>query len=283
MMRFGKKVCYLLASMIVMYSCDSNEHELEMNITNAVNVEENAMVNSILENILNEVEYNMLSIDNGTATKQDSIPFVKIADNNSQENTKTLSINYGQENSSDYLGKLKRGRITTQIEGVFKSEECCYTISFEQYYINNLNIAGTIKVDSRKSASSENLTFDVSFEEILFTDEKNNTYTLSGNLSREWIEGYETSDKHWDDQFFISGTTSGINSEGREYQSEILTALLVSHACEFIASGEVLFTAENESCTYSYGNGLCDNKGFFTKDGQQHPFEYGRYQFRYQK
>ncbi|RKE03567.1 hypothetical protein [Marinifilum flexuosum] len=283
MMRFGKKVCYLLASMLVMYSCNSNEHELEMNLTNAVNVEENAMVNSILENILNEVEYNMLSIDNGTATKQDSIPFVKIADNNNQENTKTLSINYGQQNSIDYLGKLKRGRITTQIEGEFKSEECCYTVSFEQYYINNLNITGSIKVDSRKSASSENLTFDVTFEEILFTDEKENTYSLSGKLSKEWIEGYETSNNHWDDQFFISGTTSGINSEGREYQSEILTPLLVSHACEFIASGEVLFTAENESCTYSYGNGLCDNKGFFTKDGQQYPFEYGRYQFRYQK
>lgn len=282
-MRFGKKVCYLLASMIVMYSCDSNEHELEVNITNAVNVEENAMVNSILENILSEVEYNMLSIDNGIATKQDSIPFVKIADHNSQENTKTLSINYGQENNSDYFGKIKRGRITTQIEGVFKSEECCYTISFEQYYINNLNIAGTIKVDSKKSASSENLSFNVSFEEILFTDEKNNTYTLSGNINREWIEGYETSDMHWDDQFFINGTTYGINSEGREYKSEILTPLLVSHACEFIASGDILFTAENESCTYSYGNGLCDNKGFFTKDGQQHSFEYGRYQFRYQK
>lgn len=282
-MRFGKKVCYLLASTIVMYSCDSNEHELEMNITNAVNVEENAMVNSILENILSEVEYNILRIDNGIATKQDSIPFVKIADHKGQENTKTLSINYGQENSSDYLGKLKRGRISAQIEGVFKSEECCYTISFEQYYINNLNIAGSIKVDSRKSASSENLSFDVSFEEIQFTDEKDNTYTLSGNINREWIEGYETSDKHWDDRFFINGTTYGINSEGREYKSEILTPLLVSHACEFIASGEVLFTAENESCTYSYGNGLCDNKGFFTKDGQQYPFEYGRYQFRYQK
>jgi hypothetical protein len=254
-----------------------------MNITNAVNVEENAMVNSILENILNEVEYNMLSIDNGIATKQDSIPFVKIADNNNQENTKTLSINYGQQNSSDYLGKLKRGRITTQIEGEFKSEECCYTVSFEQYYINNLNITGSIKVDSRKSASSENLTFDVTFEEILFTDEKENTYTLSGKLSREWIEGYETSNKHWDDQFLISGTTSGINSEGREYKTEILTALLISRACEFIPSGEVLFTAENESCIYNYGNGLCDNKGFFTKNGQQNQFEYGRYEFRYQK
>ena len=282
-MRIGKKLCYLLVVMIVIYSCDTNEHELEMNITNTVNVEENAMVNSILENILNEVEYNMLSIDNSITTKQDSIPFIKVANNNNKENTKTLSINYGQENGSDFLGKLKRGCINTQVEGEFTNVECCYTVSFEQYYINNLNISGTIKVSSQKSVANENLIFNVLFEQIIFTDEKNNIYTLNGNLNREWIEGYESTNNHWDDQFLISGTTSGINSEGRQYKSEILTPLLISHACEFIASGEVLFTVENEECTYNYGNNLCDNKGFFTKEGQQNQFEYGRYQFRYQK
>jgi hypothetical protein len=281
-MRIRKGLCYFVASIIMFGSCDSTEHELEINIANPVNVEENAMVNCIIENILNEVEYNVLSIENGFTTKQDSLPQVKVVYNDNSDQASSVIIDYGSENRADYLGRLKRGKISTKLDGIISDKNCCLAIEFQHFYINNLNVSGHIELNGSGLSSNQNLQFEVIFNDLIFTDEKGNSYSLEGTKTREWIEGFETVDNPWDDQFLIGGITTGVNSEGREYKSEILTPLLISHACEFIPAGEVLFSLKNEECTYNYGSNLCDNKGFYIKEDEKIDFEYGRYQFRYQ-
>ncbi|WP_320019977.1 hypothetical protein [Labilibaculum manganireducens] len=83
-------------------SCSTSEEDMnmEIQITNSVNIEENAMVNCILEDLLCEVEKNVIATDYGTKTKdntkRDSIPVIKVSgDDEPQTSTKTISINYG--------------------------------------------------------------------------------------------------------------------------------------------------------------------------------------------
>lgn len=269
--------------MITFVSCDSNEHELEVNITNPVNIEENAMVNCILENILNEVEYNLLTVPQENQAKQDSLPLIKVSFTDNSKFAQSITIDYGTENSPDYLGKLKRGKIISSISGEFLSEQCCLHIEFDDFYINNLNISGLIEVNSEGFNADNKLSFEVLYNEIEFADQNGNLYSVSGQINREWIAGMETPLNPWDDQFFTSGTCEGQNSEDRQFKTEILTPLLISRACEFIPSGEIVFTVENDQTTYNYGDGLCDNKGVYIKDNKQLTFEFGRYEFRYQK
>lgn len=281
-MRAGKGLYYMLAIIFLMMACDTSKHELEIKTTNAVNTEENAMINCILENLLNEVEYNILSINTGIETKQDSFPKVKVNYGNSLNTTQSIIVDYGINYQLDYLGHEKKGKINTTISGEYTKANCIQIIHFEEFYFNNLKISGSIDLETLPFSESNNLRFSITYHDIKFESESGQTYTVNGSKTKEWIEGFDT-DNPWDDQFFISGTIFGVNSEKREYNAEILTPLLISRACEFITQGEINFSVENEQCIYNYGNGKCDNKGFFTSNEKTTNFEFGRYEFRYSK
>jgi len=280
-MSVRKAWCFIVAIAVLLVACDSSKQELDVQITNPVNIEENAMINSILENILNEVEYNILVADDGRNTKGDSVPSVKISRDESQDYPSSIILDYGTANQKDYLGREKRGRIYNDIEGRFSTSECTQEIRFEDFYINDLQISGAIVVQSSGYNESDNLSFAISYQDIVFESTNGKTYTISGSKTKEWVVGYDTPSNPWDDQFLVSGSCSGIDSEERAYHFELSTPLLISQSCEFILSGEVAFTVENDSCTYSFGDGLCDNKGSYEVNGNRKNFEFGRYTFRY--
>ncbi|PKQ65851.1 hypothetical protein BZG02_02275 [Labilibaculum filiforme] len=268
-------------------SCSNSEEEMnmEMQITNSVNIEENAMVNCILEDILSEVEKNVIFADNNTNiasnTKQDSIPMIKISgDEKYRSSTKTISIDYGSNNQVDHLGRHKRGQIHNEITGRYLTNGTRQNIRFEDFCINDIKIEGKIEIISNGFNDYEQLSFTISYDSILLVSENGLKYSISGTKTKEWISGYDTPEDLWDDQFLIYGECHGINSENREYNSKISTPLLISRACEFILSGETEFQVETETIFYNFGDGMCDNKGYYTQNGEVTNFEFGRYSFR---
>ena len=268
------------------FACSTQEDEMDMEIqtTNPVNIEENAMVNCILEDLLCEIEKNVIQADYGTNikdnTKRDSFPLIKIQQGESEITLTTLSIDYGNSNQIDHLGRLKRGKITTQIKGRYSQNQSEQKIQFNNFHINEMKIDGLVLITSNGYNEYDQPNFSISYDSLVFTCNSGLTYSISGNKSKEWIEGFETPENPWDDQFLISGDSYGVNSENREYQSKILTPLLISRACEFILSGETEFTIEDESAIYNFGDGLCDNKGSYIRNNEKHQFEFGRYTFR---
>lgn len=271
-------------------SCATSEDEMnmEIQITNAVNVEENAMVNCILEDLLCEVEKNVIAADYGTntkdITKRDSIPAISVADNeDSQTSTKTISIDYGLSNHTDHLGRLKRGQIHNEITGRYTTSQTRQFIQFQDFCINDMKIEGSIKIISNGFNEFDQLSFTISYDSIVFTSANGLQYSISGTKTKDWVEGYSTLENPWDDQFLISGECYGINSENREYTSKISTALLISRSCEFILSGETEFQVEDETVFYNFGDGMCDNKGFYIRNNETTNFEFGRYSFRQKK
>ncbi len=271
-------------------SCATSEDEMnmEIQITNAVNIEENAMVNCILEDLLCEVEKNVIAADYGTntkdITKRDSIPAISVADNeDSQTSTKTISIDYGSSNHTDHLGRLKRGQIHNEISGRFTTSQARQFIQFQDFCINDMKIEGSIEIISNGFNEFDQLSFTISYDSIVFTSANGLQYSISGTKTKDWVEGFSTPENPWDDQFLISGECYGINSENREYTSKISTALLISRSCEFILSGETEFQVEDEIALYNFGDGMCDNKGFYIRNNETTNFEFGRYSFREKK
>lgn len=280
-MRAGKGLCYIVAAILLYSSCDSSEHELDVKITNSVNIEENAMINCIMENITNEVEFSLLNPVSNENFEKDSIPTIKVSQNSSQDDSKNMLIDYGISNQVDYLGHLKRGKIYSEISGDIAAAQSTQLIYFDEFYINDLKISGNIEIRTVGFSSNNCLCFDIIYDNIEFESESGKTYTVNGSKTREWIQGYDTQEYLWDDVFLVNGYLSGINSEERNYTLEIISPLLVSHSCEFITQGEVSFIVEKEKSIYNFGDGKCDNKGFFTRNGEQSKFEFGRYDFRY--
>jgi len=282
-MRAGKGLCYIIAAILLYTSCDSSEHELDVKITNSVNIEENAMINCILENITNEVENSILRGISDKNLETDSIPTVKLSNDDSQSNKQYMLIDYGISNQIDYLGHAKRGRICSELSGGITTAQSTQSIHFEEFYINDLNITGQIEIQTIGFNSNNCLCFDITYDNIKFASKSGKTYTVNGNKTKEWIQGFETQEYLWDDIFLVNGFLSGINSEERNYTAEITSPLVVSHSCEFISEGEISFVVEKEKSIYNFGEGKCDNKGFFTRNGEQSNFEFGRYEFRYDK
>lgn len=272
--------------LLVATSCSDSEEEMNMEIqlTNSVNIEENAMINCILEDILCEVEKNAIMADNGTNikdnTKSDSIPSIKVDRESAQSNRTKISIDYGSSNQLDHLGRNKRGKITNHISGRFLHSQALQKIEFIDFHINGMKIEGEIDIECLGYNESDQPSFSISFEDVLFIAENGLSYSISGSRTKEWVEGFNTPEDPWDDQFFITGDSYGINSEEREYRSKISTALLISRACEFILSGETEFEIDEEMAIYNFGDGLCDNKAFYTKKNKKTLFELGRYSFR---
>ncbi|WP_461632072.1 hypothetical protein [Labilibaculum euxinus] len=276
---------FLIISGIISCSTSEEDMNMEIQITNSVNIEENAMVNCILEDLLCEVEKNVIATDYGTKskdnTKRDSIPVIKVSgDNEPPTSTKTISINYGSSNHTDHLGRLKRGQIHNEISGRYMTNQTLQSIHFEEFCINDLKIEGRIEITSNGFNEFDQLSFTISYDNIVFTSSNGLQYSISGTKTKEWIDGYSTPENPWDDQFLVSGECHGINSENREYHSKISTPLLISRSCEFILSGETEFQVENESVFYSFGDRMCDNKGYYIRNGKTNNFEFGRYSFR---
>lgn len=282
-MRAGKGLCYIVAVILLYSSCDSSEHELDVKITNSVNIEKNAMINCILESITNEVEFSLLNPVSNENLEKDSIPTIKVSQNGSQDDSKNMLIDYGTSNQIDYLGHLKRGKIYSEISGDITTAQSMQLIYFDEFYINDLNITGQIEIQTIGFNSNNCLCFDITYDNIKFVSKSGKTYTVNGNKTKEWIRGFETQEYLWDDIFLVNGFLSGINSEERNYTAEITSPLVVSHSCEFISEGEISFVVEKEKSIYNFGEGKCDNKGFFTRNGEQSNFEFGRYEFRYDK
>ncbi len=283
-MRTTRLFIWIFLLIGVACSTDEEVMDMEIQITNPLNIEENAMVNCILEDLLCEIEKNVIQADYGNNskdnTKSDSIPLVKIQQEASENSLTTLSINYGNTDQTDHLGRLKRGEIITQIKGRFSQNQSEQEIKFNNFYINKMKVDGSITIKSMGYNNYDQPSFSISYDSLLFTCESGLSYSIAGNKIKEWIEGFETPENPWDDQFLISGDTYGTNSENREYKSKILTPLLISRACEFILSGETEFTIEDEAVIYNFGDGLCDNKGSYIREDEKHQFEFGRYTFR---
>ncbi len=286
-MRTTRLIIWIFLLISIACSTQEDEIDMEIQITNPVNVEENAMVNCILEDLLCEIEKNVIQTDYGTNikdnTKNDSIPLVKIQQDESDYNFTTLSIDYGNTDQTDHLGRLKRGEIITQIKGRFSQNQSEQKIKFNNFYINKMKVDGSVTIKSMGYNEYDQPNFNISYDSLVFTCNSGLSYSISGNKVKEWIEGFETPENPWDDQFLISGDSHGINSENREYKSEILTPLLISRACEFILAGETEFTIEDESVIYNFGDGLCDNKGTYIREDKKHLFEFGKYTFRQKK
>ena len=269
--------------LLIGFACSTQEDEMDMEIqiTNPVNIEENAMVNCILEDLLGEIEKNVIQTGYNTkhTTKTDSIPLIKIHEETGNTFT-TLSINYGIADQTDHLGRLKRGEIVTQIKGQFGENLSEQEIQFNNFYVNKMKVDGSVTIKSMGNNSYEQPSFAILYDSLLFTCESGLSYSISGNKTKEWIEGFDTPENPWDDQFLLSGDSFGTNSENRAYKSKIITPLLISRACEFILAGETEFTIEDESIIYNFGDRLCDNKGSYIRKGEKYEFEFGRYTFR---
>jgi len=258
-----------IVSIIAFQSCMQDE---EANIDSADQAQEVELIeNSVLAENYSDDEValaDMAEFEAGTGHyNRTSVCFMTTWDSD----TRILTIDFGNGCVGPY-GKERKGKIIVSYadeKGLFISDR---TITFENYFVNNVQITGEIAIGRAVRNDDGNFqnTYTVTDYTLTFSNEE--TFTINGNRIREWIAG-EGDNNPSANKFEINGALSGVSTRGVNWSQTILDPIIVDFSCS--TEGNMLRTSGSKEVKYSlrnrersrlveYGDGSCDNEYIVT-------------------
>ncbi len=158
-------------------------------------------------------------------------------------------------------GKTRKGKIKVEYTGGWLTKGAVITTIAENFYVNDLKIAGTRVVTSQgiKDAALS-LSVKIVGGKIIWPD--------GSFLTRESVRTHKImlSEDLSAIELQVTGGASGVTREGIEYAAEIIEPLVFTTSCSNSAiylpvSGMKTITVpELPVFTINYGEGACDNK-----------------------
>lgn len=170
----------------------------------------------------------------------------------------TIRIDFG-DGCKDDRGRTRRGAIVVTYAGPWKEAGSTWELTFDKYFVNDINLAGTRKV--------VNITTDTLRRRFQVDMEDGMATWPDGRIARRRVHHIREHERNTSNilmRLIIYGTAEGNHRNGRGYQIEILEPLVYSRECAaegvFIpVSGVKLIKHGNRQITVDYGDGTCDN------------------------
>ncbi len=184
---------------------------------------------------------------------------------------KTLIIRFGNQNCECLDGRNRRGTILIQYSGHYNDSNSTHTITFQDYYVNDEQFAGTIKATRVDTTVTGRWYYNITADESLITT-PNQIVTWKGSLVRKFIAGYTTGRRD-DDVFSISGGATLTRANGHIFTFDLQTPLQFALNCDYCEAGVANVTGYNgaRQLDYSVSSsttiGGCDNVGKLTING----------------
>jgi hypothetical protein len=179
---------------------------------------------------------------------------------------KDLTIDFGTS-CTGTDGVIRSGQILVHLTKCYIDSGSVTTVTFNNYYVNGNKITGTEIITNEGKNTAGHPVFEVQVQ-------NGNLYSISGVTTynsvqqREWISGYNTLLDPMDDVYLITGTASGVTTDGTAYTVTITSPLQVALNCAWIESGTLDITESGiPVITLDYGTGNCDDIATATCDG----------------
>ncbi len=183
-------------------------------------------------------------------------------------NSRHIELDFGQDGCEGYYGRIRKGKIIIDQQGLMINAESVRTITLENFSIDGYAVEGTRTITSNgiNSDGFRQVTIKLTDGKIITPEGK--IITRTSERVREKIAGEDTPFKLRDDQFRISGTASGINRNGKAYTATISAPLIFDMGCKYkLTQGIIDITAGENTLSIDYGNGECDNEAILTVNG----------------
>lgn len=175
-------------------------------------------------------------------------------------NPHTLIIRFGDSTIVCTDGRSRRGSIIIQYTGRYADTATAHTITFNNYFVNNNQLSGTIQTVRVDTTVTGMWYYQVIVNDSINTSQDPLHSQISvwkGNLVRRWMAGAATGDRN-DDVFSISGSVVLTRPNGHIYSFGISAPLQTAIACDFIEAGKANVNGSAGSRTLDYGSGSCD-------------------------
>lgn len=181
----------------------------------------------------------------------------------------TLTIDFGQTSCLCDDGKYRRGKIFVHFNGGYWTPGTVITYTFENYFINENQLLGTKTVTNMGRNSLQHLWWQTVVNGSVVFAGNAGTFTWNSNREHEWSEGEATPALWWDDVYLVTGSASGVNTNGKTYTITIVSPLRKKLNCEWLQSGTLNIQVQDlPLVVFDYGNGTCDALATATVNGQ---------------
>jgi hypothetical protein len=170
----------------------------------------------------------------------------------------SIVINFGTANCLCKDGRNRRGKIIASFTGRYRNAGTVISITFDNYFVNDNQVAGTKTITNMGINNAGNLVYKIDVNGQIVKANNGGTITWTSSRQREWIAGATTIDLS-DDAYSITGTASGTNGSGKSYTITITKPLIRRMNCRWFESGTLDVTPEGKPVrTLDYGSTGCD-------------------------
>jgi len=179
---------------------------------------------------------------------------------------KIVTIDFGDGCVGPY-GRERSGKIIVAYSGVVGDSLGNRVITFENYFVNNKGVTGTIELRDIEINDAGNLQSTKKLIDLKVSFPNGEYVVFNGARTRELVSGYADNDPS-NNVYRITGTVSGQSTTGRSFTHEITTPIVANWACAADGnfarvSGVVEMTALGgyvaRKRIVNYGDGECDN------------------------
>jgi len=180
--------------------------------------------------------------------------------------TNLIIIDFGAANCMCVDGRNRRGKITIKFMGKYADTNLIHTITFENYFQDDIKVEGTKTVTYIGRNVAGQPYYNVS---VAGTITKTDGSVITPNWSRvrTWVAGYNTPYNWTDDEYKIIGSGTIIRSSGVVNVAIVDTMpLMIATNCKWIKSGSIVYSLPGDrKRILNYGNTpACDNQATLT-------------------
>ncbi|WP_319479668.1 hypothetical protein [uncultured Draconibacterium sp.] len=174
---------------------------------------------------------------------------------------KIITVDYGPENISGFDNHELRGKLVISADNFPSVSGAEWEITFDEFYHDNYKVEGVQTISFDGLNGNEHPVYTCSVSDGVITSPDGKKFYFEQQTQREWVNGYDTNAitsgetvDFCDDEFEITGTHSGISSDGYAYSMSTTTPLVVGTCCRWVKEG-VLYIGLDDydlSCEIDY-------------------------------
>lgn len=191
-----------------------------------------------------------------------------------------IVIDFGNAGCTCRDGRVRRGRIITDYTSRLLNPGAIATTTFDGYYVDSLNVMGTLTITNISTVSTAipppDRIFKIDVVNAKLTKPSGDYTAWTSHKTITQTDGLITPDIWQDDGFKIEGTAEGQSKKGNllvAWQSTITDPLIKRYYCHWITKGSVKVDRVSSNANnrweaiLDFGTGTCDNLATLTING----------------
>jgi hypothetical protein len=178
----------------------------------------------------------------------------------------SITIDFGSVGITGRDGRVRKGQIIIKFTNGYRKVDASVSQTFNNYAVDGRQVTGTRTV-TYKGFDSLDRPYWTIVANLNVTKSAGKVVTWNSTRTRIMSQGYNTPMNWTDDEYLISGSASGLTSNGDSYSLTIGKSLRVKVGCRYIIDGTIEYLRGTRKTLIDYGYGgvvSCDGQALVT-------------------